>query len=119
MVDVYSAADVFVVASWREGFSRAGMEAAACGRAIIATDIRGCRELGTHDVDLLLVPARDPDALTAAVAALIDDPLRRAALGRTILGRAHQEFDQVRVAATSRAAYERVLGRRVRQTAER
>ncbi len=46
---VYSALDVFVLPRYREGFSRSAMEAAACGRAIVLTDIRGCREIGAHE----------------------------------------------------------------------
>ncbi len=48
MPAVYSALDVFVLASYREGFSRASMEAAACGVPMVLSDIRGCREIGTR-----------------------------------------------------------------------
>ena len=58
MAAIYSALDVFVLASHREGFSRASMEAAACDVAMVLTDIRGCREIGTHEEHLLLVPVR-------------------------------------------------------------
>ena len=54
MPAIYSALDVFVLASYREGFSRASMEAAACGAAMVLTDIRGCREIGDDGVHLLL-----------------------------------------------------------------
>ncbi len=57
MADVYAALDVFVLPSWREGFSRSAMEAAATGLPMVLTDIRGCREIGTHGEHLLLVPA--------------------------------------------------------------
>ena len=46
MPDVYAALDVFVLPSYREGFSRSGMEAAATGVASVLSDIRGCREVG-------------------------------------------------------------------------
>ncbi len=74
MPALYSALDVFVLPSYREGFSRSAMEAAACGVAMVLTDIRGCREVGTHGTHLLLVPARDAAALTEAVARLVRDP---------------------------------------------
>ncbi len=54
MAAVYSAFDVFVLASYREGFSRASMEAAACGLPMVLSDIRGCREIGTDGEHLLL-----------------------------------------------------------------
>ena len=45
------------------GSAGPGMEAAACGRPMVLTDIRGCREVGAHEEHLLLVPPRAPDAL--------------------------------------------------------
>ena len=55
---LYAAFDVFVLPSYREGFSRSAMEAAASGLPMVLSDIRGCREIGDHDEHLLLVPAR-------------------------------------------------------------
>ena len=105
MPAVYSALDIFVLASYREGFSRAAMEAAACGAAMVLTDIRGCREIG-HDAEhLLLVPPKDGIALTDGIERLLDDPDLRARLGTAALGRAHAEFDQRRVAQISLKTY--------------
>ena len=81
MAAVYSAFDVFVLASYREGFSRASMEAAACGVPMVLTDIRGCREVGTHGEHLLLVPPQDAGAIADAVARLLEDAGLRARLG--------------------------------------
>ena len=55
--------DVFVLASHREGQPRAAMEAAAAGLPIVATDIRGCRQVVDHEVTGLLVPVADAAAL--------------------------------------------------------
>lgn len=105
MADVYAGLDVFVLPSYREGFSRSAMEAAACGTACVLTDIRGCREVGEDGVHLLLVPPQDAPALTAAVGALLlDEPLRRR-LAAAALERAREHFDQRRVAAMSLATY--------------
>src|SRR6478736_3117230 len=65
--DLYGAMDLFVLASYREGFPRAAMEAAATGLPIVATDIRGCRQVVDHGVNGLLVPVRDSTALGAAI----------------------------------------------------
>jgi glycosyltransferase involved in cell wall biosynthesis len=114
MPAVYSAADVFVLPSHREGFSRSAMEAAACGRPMVLSDIRGCREIGRDGEHLLLVPPRDPGALAAAIRRLLDDPALRARLGEAAERRAREEFDQHRVARISLETYDRVLARRSR-----
>jgi glycosyltransferase involved in cell wall biosynthesis len=108
MPAVYSALDVFVLPSHREGFSRSAMEAASCGRAMVLSDIRGCREIGTHGEHLLLVPAREVDGLTAAIAALVADPGLRTRLGTSARKRAQQTFDQRAVARLSLETYARV-----------
>ena len=112
MPALYSALDVFALPSCREGFSRSAMEAAACGRPMVLSDIRGCREVGEHDRHLLLVPARDAAALTAALGRLLDDPDLRARLGRAAAERATAEFDQRAVAARSLETYQAVLAGR-------
>lgn len=111
MAAVYSAFDIFVLASHREGFSRASMEAAACGRALVLSDIRGCREIGEHETQLLLAAPKDPGAFRAAVSRLIDDADLRTSLGEAARQRATTEFDQRAVAALSRETYERVIRR--------
>ncbi|CCG01326.1 glycosyltransferase [Blastococcus saxobsidens] len=112
MPGVYSALDVFVLPSYREGFSRSGMEAAACGLPMVLSDIRGCREVGDHERHLLLVPPRDADALTGAIARLLDDAALRARLGAAAGERARAEFDQVGIAAESLRTYAAVARRR-------
>jgi lipopolysaccharide/colanic/teichoic acid biosynthesis glycosyltransferase len=91
--------DVFVLASHREGFPRAAMEAAACGVPVVATDIRGCRQVVQDGVNGVLVPRGDIGALARAVeeAAAIDPALVRQT--------AEEEFDARRVSRTVLAAY--------------
>jgi glycosyltransferase involved in cell wall biosynthesis len=115
MPAVYSAFDVFVLPTHREGFSRSGMEAAACARPMVLTDIRGCREVGTDGEHLVLVPPRDPPALTSAIALLLDDQRLRVQLGEAASQRATAEFDQRAVAAVSLATYAQVLDRKRRR----
>lgn len=114
MPAVYSALDVFVLASHREGFSRSAMEAAACGRPMVLTDIRGCREIGEHGRHLLLVPPRDGRAMGKALGSLVDDPGQRELLGTAAAARARASFDQRAVARRSLATYQEVLARRSR-----
>ena len=112
-VERYLAAlDVFVLPSYREGFSRSGMEAAATGLPLVLSDVRGCREVGRHEQEALLVPAADAEALTCALTRLVDDPGLRSRLGAAARVRALAEFDQRAVAAVSRRTYDAVAARR-------
>lgn len=112
MPSVYSALDVFVLPSYREGFSRSGMEAAACGVPSILSDIRGCREIGTHEREVLLVPPRDVGALTSAIERLLLDESLRARLSTCARKRALAEFDQRAVARTSLETYASIARRK-------
>ena len=112
MPAVYAGLDVFVLPSYREGFSRSAMEAAACRTACVLTDIRGCREVGEDQTHLLLVPPADSPALTAAVFKLLVDQQLRERLAAAAADRAAKHFDQRRVAATSLEVYRTLADRR-------
>lgn len=109
MERLYSAFDIFVLPSHREGFPRAAMEAAACGLAVVATDVRGCREVVDHARTGLLVPVRSPRWLASAICELAGDPERRRRLGAAGARKARRDFDDRRVVATTLATYERLL----------
>lgn len=96
----YAAMDIFVLASHREGFPRAAMEAAAMGVPVIATDIRGCREVVDHEENGLLVPLKDPDSLAAAINDLAGSKERRAAMGTASRKKALSTFDERRIVDT-------------------
>jgi glycosyltransferase involved in cell wall biosynthesis len=66
--------DLFVLPSLWEGLSITQLEAMAAGRAVIATDIKGNREVISNEEDGLLVPPADPEALALAVVRLLLDP---------------------------------------------
>jgi glycosyltransferase involved in cell wall biosynthesis len=112
MAAVYNAYDVFVLPSYREGFSRSGIEAAATGLPLVLSDIRGCREVGRHEREAVLVPAGDAQALAKALATLVGAPDLRLRLGTAARERALAEFDQVAVAASSLEAYHDVAQRK-------
>jgi len=107
--DLLGAVDIFVLASWREGVPRALIEAAAMERAIVATDIRGCREVVRHESEGLLVPVRSERALAAAITRLIDDEVLRSDLGRAARERAAAQFDEGRVIGTILETYGEIL----------
>lgn len=111
MEAVYAAMDVFVLASHREGFPRAAMEAAAMGLPIVATDIRGCREVVTAR-NGLVVPARDAEGLTAAIVRLITSPELRASLGASGRSLALERFDERTVVDRVMSVYRALSSRR-------
>lgn len=118
MPAVYSAFDIFVLASHREGFSRASMEAAACGLPMVLTNIRGCREIGRDGVHLLLTSPQDGAALLQGVDRLISDASLRTRLAHASRERALREFNQRVVAQASLDTYARVAATKRRSRPE-
>lgn len=92
-----AAASVYVLPSYREGTPRSVLEAMAMGRAIITTDVPGCRETVVDGDNGFLVPARDAGALAAAMERMIDDKQLRGRMGKRshALCRAKYDVEQV------------------------
>jgi len=107
----WAAAHIAVLPSRREGLPKSLLEAAACGRPLVATDVPGCRVIARQDVNALLVPPDDPPALADAIQRLAHDRALRqrfAAAGRKM---AEEEFSSTRIGHEIVALYERLLGR--------
>ena len=79
--EVWARCHVAVLASRREGLPKSLLEAAACGRAIVATDVPGCREVARAGENALLVPPDDPAALAGALEVLVRDAAMRQRFG--------------------------------------
>ena len=94
--------DVFCMSSAFEGLPVALMDACALGLPVVATAVGGIPEAIGDDA--LLVPSGDADALAAALIAVIDDPERRAELGRAAATRADR-FDARRAVERQEADY--------------
>jgi glycosyltransferase involved in cell wall biosynthesis len=75
------AAIAVLPSTYGEGVPKALLEAAACARPIIASDVPGCREVVRPGESGILVPPRDVSVLADAIAALAADPSRRATMG--------------------------------------
>ena len=105
MPECYSAMDVFVTASWREGFPRAAMEAAAMGLPVIAADVRGNRQVVDDGTTGLLFPVRDAVALQDRITQLVQSRTRRAAMGAAGRAKAVDQFDQHHVIETTLQVY--------------
>lgn len=82
MPEVLGAAQIVCLPSYREGLPKALLDACAAGRAIVTTDVPGCREVVKHGYNGLLVPPRDADALAQALEQLLNDTKRCVAMGR-------------------------------------
>jgi glycosyltransferase involved in cell wall biosynthesis len=108
---LYAAMDVFVLASHREGFPRAAMEASAMALPVVATDVRGCREVVDPGVTGELVPVQDPAALSSALLAL-GAPEHRAVLGHAARQRAEAQFDERRTVEVVLGTYREVARRK-------
>lgn len=117
--ELYTAMDVYVLASHREGFPRSAMEAAAMRLPVVTTDIRGGRQVVDDGVTGMLVPPRDPDALAGAIARLVDDQQLRQKMGEAAIDRAEREFDQQDQIGLTLSVYERLLRERLRASARR
>ena len=105
----WAKAHVAVLPSRREGFPLSLMEAAACGRALIASDVPGCRELVLHDQNGLLFPVDDVMALADAMTRLAADPQLRARYAMAARKRAGNEFSASMIGRQTVALYQRLL----------
>lgn len=106
MPEVIAGATIVVLpTSYPEGIPKVLIEAAACGRPTVATDVPGCREICIDGETGLLVPSGDVEALTVAVQRLLDDPGLRAQLGRRGRELVVDRFTLAGVIADTLAAY--------------
>lgn len=114
MVDLYAAFDVYALASHREGFPRSAMEASAMGLPVVATNVRGCRQVVADGTTGYLFERDDGAGLERALIRLIDDPARRARFGEAARQRALARFDDRDVVATTLNTYEWLMARQRR-----
>jgi glycosyltransferase involved in cell wall biosynthesis len=105
------ALDVYVLPSAWEALSIGLLEAQACGVPQVATDVGGAREAVVPATGIL-VPPRDPARLADALAALLRDPERRAAMAAASQARHRERFTSERMVAETAALYDRVLATR-------
>ena len=107
--------DVVALPSYHEGVPRSLIEAAAMGRAIVATAIPGAAAVVEDGVNGTLVPPRDANALAAAIEALLDNVEQRSEYGAAGRRKAEREFDERVVAERYVAEYARLWGAKARR----
>lgn len=113
--EVWKAAHIAVLPSRREGLPKSLLEAAACGRPIVATDVPGCREIAVNGVNALLVPADNAPALADAIAQLAGDADLRARFGKAGRQRVEAEFSATHVGCSIVTLYNALLARSAQQ----
>jgi glycosyltransferase involved in cell wall biosynthesis len=106
---LWACAHIAVLPSHREGLPLSLLEAAACGRPLIATDVPGCRDIARADVNALLVPLEDAKALADAIERLALDPQLRRKFGKAGRELVEREFSSQRIGHDLIALYRRLL----------
>jgi glycosyltransferase involved in cell wall biosynthesis len=92
-----------------EGVPKALIEAAASERAIVASDVPGCRDIVRHGINGILVPPKNPAALADAIARLLNNPGLRAEMGRRGREIVVNEFSEEKVIQQTLALYRQLL----------
>jgi glycosyltransferase involved in cell wall biosynthesis len=105
----YADADIVAIPSLKEATSIAGLEAMASGRAVVATNVGGLPEIIGDEVTGLLVPPRDPEALSLAIIRLIASRELRQQLGQAARLRVETEFTWEHAVRQTTQAYERAI----------
>ncbi|WP_405710398.1 glycosyltransferase [Streptomyces xanthophaeus] len=106
------AADLVVLPSRWEGMALAPLEAMACGRPVLVSDVSGAREsLPPGQGRLCLVPPEDPTALAKALGRLLTEPRLLAELGEQARQHARTDFDVRRTTDAVTGLYHELLGR--------
>jgi len=112
MRDVYHKSHIVTLPSMGEGVPTALLEAAACGRPIVATNVPGCREVVVHGQNGYLVPANDPHALAGTLTDLIKDKALRSRMGAAGREMVLEKYTHQQVNSATRAVYDALLHNR-------
>ncbi len=107
--ELMTAMDIYSLPSYREGYPRSAMEAGAMSLPVVATNIRGCREVVVDGQTGFLVPVRDSQALADAIEKLIIDKQLKSAMGLNARQRAEANFDENRVIEIILEEYQTLL----------
>jgi glycosyltransferase involved in cell wall biosynthesis len=107
--ELLAASNIVCLPSYREGLPKTLIEACAAQRAIVATDVTGCREVVSHGSNGLLVPVRNFQKLAEAISQLLRDPVQRATFAKNGRARAETEFASPIVIEQTLAVYKKVL----------
>lgn len=109
IAQIFAQSHIVVLPSYREGLPKVLLEAAACGRAIVTSDVPGCRDAIEAGVTGILVPPRDALVLADAIERLLQDAPLREQMGRAGRNLAEREFSIEKVVEIHLAVYRGLL----------
>jgi glycosyltransferase involved in cell wall biosynthesis len=109
--EIFANSNIIVLPSYREGLPKVLLEAASCGRAIVATDVPGCREIVRHNENGILVPPKDPKSLAEALKKLVMDTSLRKKMGKRGRDIVVKEFSEEIVTQKTIDFYFRLLNK--------
>ena len=92
MRELYEKVDIVVLPSWREGLSRALIEAASMEKPIITTDVPGCKDIIEHGKSGILIQEKDPRAIYFAIILLLENPELASRIGKAARQRVISKF---------------------------
>ena len=98
--------NIVVLPSYREGLPKVLIEAAACGRAVVTTDVPGCRDAIEPNVTGLLCKVKDSKSLASVIEKLITNNDLRNSMGKAGRELAQKEFDIQKVVEKHFEIYE-------------
>lgn len=107
--ELFAQSNLIVLPSYREGLPKVLIEAAACGRAVVTTDVPGCRDAIEPGKTGVLVPVQNAQALAQAIEQLVEDPNLRRRMGSAGRTFAEQEFTIGKVIEMHLQVYQELL----------
>jgi glycosyltransferase involved in cell wall biosynthesis len=108
---LFQSSHIVVLPSYREGLPKVLIEAAACGRAVITSDVPGCRHVIVKGETGLLVPVKNADALAQAIEELATNHAKRQQFGAAGRQFAEQRFGQQQIGDTYMQLYQQLLAK--------
>lgn len=120
MPEVFAGSNIVTLpTAYGEGIPKVLIEAASCGRAILTTDVPGCREIVRHNENGFLVPLHDSKALVDALKFLIENPEIRAKMGARGREIVEAEFSEEIVVRQTMEVYKKISFTRRRKAAKK
>ena len=109
MHEMLTQSHIVCLPSYREGLPKVLLEAASCGKPIIATDVPGCREIVHNGENGMLVPLKNANSLASAIKELINNPEKRKIMGTNGRRLVENEFSEETIVFQTLKVYQELL----------